>query len=73
MAIYHYAPPVGDKTAMTTDDPAGWYEVVVFDKGTLVAKCYWWNSREWNHGPNMRRGFQLHDVFRDVRSIHRLY
>lgn len=66
--VHHFAPPVNDKRMMTKDDCAGWYQLSIVRDGKLVATCRWWNGREWNHGPNMRRGWKTEDLG-DVRGI----
>jgi len=55
--------------------PAGWYEVVYVNKGRLESSAWWWNGSQWNHRPNMNRGWKrLSEVYRDdeIKGIHRL-
>ncbi len=66
----HYDPIVNSKTTMNADDPGGWYELTEVHEGKLHSRCLWWNGKEWNHGPNMRRGFQT--SFFSLRGITRL-
>lgn len=68
MPIHHFTPPVNQKLTMSKTDWAGWYQVSVVRDGKLVAECRWWNGREWNHRPNMRRGYQTTDLG-DIRGI----
>jgi hypothetical protein len=68
---YHYEPDVNDKRSMTKDDPAGWYQITFWTSGPATAQVYWWNGREWNWRPNMRRGLGM-DELRGVVGITRL-
>lgn len=64
----HFSPPLNDKRSMSKDDWAGWYQLTIFRAGGLSAECRWWNGKEWNHAPNMRRGWKTEDIG-DVRGI----
>lgn len=68
MPEFHFNPPTNDKRTMNEGDPSGWYQVTIIGDGKFVAICRWWNGREWNHGPNMRRGWNTGELG-DVRGI----
>ncbi len=71
MPIYHYTPTLTTKTTMNKNDWPGWYEIARERSGVLIAECRWWNGKEWNHGPNMRRGWKWEDSDK-IKSITRL-
>ena len=73
--VVHYVPDINDIHSLERGSWAGWYEVVYIDEHTnqITSRVFWWNSVEWNHGPNSRRGWKsLDEIHQKVLGIHRL-
>ena len=73
MPTYRYVPEINGVTELKKGDWAGWYEIVHEKEGKIAATVRWWNGAEWNHGPNMRRGWAtLGDLYKNVLGITQL-
>lgn len=72
MPTSRYEPEMNGLTGLKKGDWAGWYEIVHEKDGRISASVFWWNGSEWNHGPNMRRGFKNLDHYKKVLGINQL-
>ena len=65
---HHFTPQTNDKRKMSKDDFAGWYQITRYIDSQLISDCRWWNGAQFNHRPNMRRGWTTEEMG-DIRGI----